>query len=123
MRFLLDQNMSPQLAGLLGAAGHDAVHVRSLGLASEPDDVVLAAAEDQDRVIVSADTDFGTLLARSGAHRPSVVLVRRAVGRRAADQARLLTENLPTVESDLVAGAVVVLGGVTLRVRSLPIGR
>ena len=117
MRFLLDQNTSPRLAGLPEAAGHDAVRVSAVGLSAAPDEVVLAAADDRERVIVSADSDVGTLLARSGAHRPSVVLVRRA-----AEQAGLLVENLPTVESDLVAGAVVVLGGATLRIRSLPIG-
>lgn len=60
------------------------------------------------RVLVSADTDFGTLLARSGAAKPSVVLIRRTVGRRAAQQARLLIDNLPEVQDDLEDGAVVV---------------
>jgi hypothetical protein len=48
------------------------------------------------------------LLARSGAGKPSVVLIRHAVGRRAAQQARLLIDNLPEVQDDLEDGAVVV---------------
>lgn len=32
MRFLIDNALSPALAVLLTDAGHDAVHVRSLGL-------------------------------------------------------------------------------------------
>ncbi|MGH9409395.1 MAG: DUF5615 family PIN-like protein [Vicinamibacterales bacterium] len=32
MRFLVDNALSPALAVLLTDAGHDAVHVRSLGL-------------------------------------------------------------------------------------------
>lgn len=40
MKFLVDQNLSPRLAQLLV----DAVHVRSLGLATAPDTEVLARA-------------------------------------------------------------------------------
>jgi hypothetical protein len=49
------------------------------------------------------------LLAREGAHAPSVLLIRWLTGRRAADQAAVILANLETVEDDLNAGAVVVL--------------
>ena len=78
MRFLLDENLSPKLVDLLGRAGHDVVHVRDIGLVSASDEVVIAAASADDRILISADTDFGTLLARSHANRPSFVLIRRA---------------------------------------------
>ena len=67
MKFLIDNNLSPLLAESLKAAGHDAVHVRDLGLQAATDEVVLEHARSQDQVLVSADADFGTLLARSGA--------------------------------------------------------
>lgn len=79
-------------------------------------------ALDDDRVLVSADTDFGALLAASHASRPSVVLVRRVVGRRVEALAALLLANLPEVEEDLRAGSVMVIGDDSLRVRRLPIG-
>ncbi len=50
MRFLIDQNLSPRLAGLLGAQGHDAVHTMDLGLETAPDDVVLSRARDDGRI-------------------------------------------------------------------------
>jgi predicted nuclease of predicted toxin-antitoxin system len=109
MKFLLDENLSPKLAELLHAAGHDAVHVRDIGLSSATDEQVIAAATAADRVLISADTDFGTLLARSHAGRPSFVLIRRAAGRRAAEQATLILDNLPAIEHDLDAGAITVL--------------
>ncbi|HEY5857357.1 MAG TPA: DUF5615 family PIN-like protein [Aldersonia sp.] len=84
MRLLLDENLSPAMSGFLVEAGHDVVHVRDRGLTSASDDAVLAAAATEERVLIRADTDFGTLLARSGANKPSVVLIRRTVGRRAA---------------------------------------
>ena len=71
MRFLIDNNLSPLLADELKTAGHDAVHVRDYGLQRATDQVVLARARSDNRVLISADTDFGTLLAREGAGRPS----------------------------------------------------
>jgi predicted nuclease of predicted toxin-antitoxin system len=78
-------------------------------------------SESRQRVLISADTDFGTLLARSGAASPSILLIRRLAGRRAADQSALIQANLPQVTSDLDAGAVVVLGDEWIRIRRLPI--
>ena len=122
MRFLLDENLSPKLVELLGRDGHDVIHVRDIGLTSACDEVVIAAASTDDRILISADTDFGTLLARTHASRPSFVLIRRASGRRAIDQAALIIDNLVAVKADLEVGAIVVLGDSTLRIRRLPIG-
>ncbi len=121
MRFLVDNNLSPLLAEGLRAAGHDAVHVRELGMRAAPDPLVLDRARQEDRVLVSADTDFGALLARSGATNPSVLLIRRLVGRRAADQSAIIQANLEQVAEDLAAGAVIVFGDDWVRIRRLPL--
>lgn len=84
------------------------------------DHAVLEHARSDERILVSADTDFGGLLARSGASTPSVILIRRLAGRRAAEQAAIILANLDQVAEDLTAGAVVVLHEDSLRVRRLP---
>jgi predicted nuclease of predicted toxin-antitoxin system len=98
------------------------VHVGALGLRAASDRLVLQAARDDDRVLVSADTDFGTLLAASHEPGPSVVLVRRVIGRRVEQLAGLLVANLPQVADDLRDGSIVVIGDDSVRVRRLPIG-
>ena len=77
MRLLLDNNLPLRLAALLNDTGHDAEHVRDHGMQSAPDEAVLELARQQRRTLISADTDFGTLLARTGAASPSIVLIRR----------------------------------------------
>ena len=120
MKFLIDNNLSPLLADALKASGHDAMHVRDLGMQAALDEAVLERARADGQVLISADTDFGGLLARSGASNPSVILIRRLVGRRAAEQASIILANLDQVAEDLTAGAVVVLHEDLLRVRRLP---
>lgn len=123
MRFLVDQNLSPLLAAELRNAGHDVAHTRDLGLSTAIDDIILKRALDDDRVLISADTDFGLLLAESGADRPSFVLLRLRSPRPAARLAAVVLANLPGVSSDLESGAVVVLEDERIRVRRLaPLG-
>jgi predicted nuclease of predicted toxin-antitoxin system len=121
MRLLLDNNLSPRLAELLRESVHECEHVRDHGLQAAADEVVMQHARDNGQILVSADTDFGTLLARTGADKPSVVLIRRSGGRRTADLASVLTANLDAVSEDLESGAVLVITDTELRVRTLPI--
>jgi predicted nuclease of predicted toxin-antitoxin system len=97
VRFLVDNNPSPLLAQHLSTAGHEASHVRDFGLQAASDPLVLAHARSEDRVLISADTDFGMLLTREKADRPSILLIRRLVGRRAAEQAAVVLANLESV--------------------------
>lgn len=120
MRFLVDESLSPRVASLLRSAGHDAVHAGDVELLGAFDEAVMAAASAERRVVVSADTDFGELLALGRHPGPSVVIFRRAP-RRAQVQAALLLANLADVEAALDAGSVVVITGEKVRLRSLPI--
>jgi predicted nuclease of predicted toxin-antitoxin system len=119
VRFLVDECLTVRLVELLGQAGHDVVHVTGRGLAGQPDEAVLACAQSEERVLVSADTDFGEILARSRSETPSVVLFRRA-DRSGPALAAVLLNNLDLIVDDLEKGAFVVITDDRLRIRALP---
>src|SRR5207237_567616 len=117
VKLLIDQNLAMRVATGLREFGHDTVHVSERGLSAAEDDAVLALAVAEGRVLVSEDTDFGSLLARSGSSAPSFVLIRTAEPMTAEQQTALLVANLPAVEAELEAGAVVVVARGRVRVR------
>lgn len=108
------------MAVLLRTAGHDCEHIYELGMGGQPDDQVMAVAEREHRVLISADTDFGELLANSPVLAPSVILVRR-VDKRADPLAAVILANIDQIADDLTAGALVVISDTRIRTRLLPV--
>lgn len=121
MRFLIDNALSPAVAGALNTAEHDAVHVRDLDIHRASDAIVFERAERERRILVSADTDFGSLLSTRRASRPSVILFRHGAERRPDLQVALLLANLPEFAPALEEGSVVILEPTRSRIRSLPL--
>ncbi len=89
---------------------------------ADADEEIFKFAANEGRVIVSADTDFGTLLALGGSTQPSVVIFRRTSGKRPEEQAKLLIDCLPDIRESLERGGVVIIEETRLRIRHLPIG-
>lgn len=121
MKFLVDNALSPQVAKQLRTAGHDAIHVRDIMISNADDTAIFDRATIDDRIVLSADSDFGTLLALRQETKPSVVLFRGATPRRPDDQVTLLLGNLSMVATELEAGAIVIIEPARIRIRSLPI--
>jgi predicted nuclease of predicted toxin-antitoxin system len=123
MRFLVDNALSPVLATLLSRAGHDAVHVRALELHRAEDIFIFDKGAAEDRIVVSADTDFGALLAARNVQKPSVIQFRGPGSRTPDALSRAILSNLSQLADALEHGSIVTFEPSRIRVRALPINR
>jgi predicted nuclease of predicted toxin-antitoxin system len=123
VNFLIDSSLSPTLAEKLREAGHDSVHVRRYGIHKADDDVVFDRATQEERVLVSADTDFAAMLTGRQAVKPSVILLKRPSPRRPEEQASLILANKTVIADLLEQGSIIVFEEARLRARTLPILR
>ncbi len=102
----------------LAALGHDAIHVRDIGLAQGQDPLILERAASEQRIVITQDTDYGTLLVTGARRTPSVILFRMRDGS-PSTQTNMLRRYLTDLESSLNEGAIVVIEDATIRVRML----
>lgn len=121
MNFLVDENLSPQLCHFLAADGDTAEHTYQAVGAGATDQEIFTYAAANETVIVTADTDFGTLLAQAKTNQPSVILMRELLSLPVAEQGRMLAANMDQIRDILIKGAIVVFSRTELRVRPLPI--
>jgi len=120
LRFLADVGISPRIVAWLREAGHDAVHLREEKLHRLPDREIFAKAEQENRIVLTFDLDFGEILALSGNRTVSVVLFRLHNARtlHVIDRLRAV---LRLSGEALDQGAIVVVEDARQRVRRLPI--
>lgn len=121
MKLVVDNALAPSVSLRLCEAGYDSIHVRDRNMQAASDEEILALAEREERIIVSADTDFGALLALRSQRFPSFLLLRRQRDNTPEKTAALLVNLLPKVSSDLISGAVVVVTDERVRIRALPV--
>lgn len=116
MKFLIDRCAGRRLAEWLRAQGHDVVESRTLG--PDPGDLTLLRwAADSGRILVTIDTDFGTLLhVRSASHAGLIRLPDVPAPARIALMAQILLDHTATE----LAHSVVTVRGRRIRISRLP---
>ena len=67
MRFLADENIPPDCVRQLRKANHDVISILEGGMGT-PDESVMNAARQHDRILVTFDSDFGRLIYAKKSH-------------------------------------------------------
>lgn len=119
MRFLVDECFPERLVTALRGNGHDVTWASQV-CRSQPDEVVLAIATREGRIVITEDKDYGDLTVRDGHPAVGIVIsqVDRFPGgiREAID---VLCERIESLGSSLI-GAVTVIELERVRQRALP---
>lgn len=101
--------------------GHDVIHLRDRVSVDSPDEIVFELAQKEDRMIISADTDFGAILANRLDSKPSFILLRHDTPAKPELQADLVAKILKSASAELAEGCIVSVNGELARIRRLPL--
>ncbi len=121
MKFLFDNNVTPDAAIQLREAGIVATHVKEIGHIAASDATIMRIALEREEVVVTRDNDFPEMLAHSRATGPSVILLREGTPTRPLPLVALISNLSETVVSALEKGAIVSIDDRRTRVRKLPL--
>jgi predicted nuclease of predicted toxin-antitoxin system len=119
MKFLVDMNLSPTWVNFLSEAGFVAVHWSTVGRGGAPDIELMQWAAERDHILLTADLDFGAILAATQRRQPSVLQIRADVPTPAAVGGSVLSAIRQT-RDELALGAVVSVDAARARLRVLP---
>jgi len=120
VRLLADLNIAPGTVSFVRALGHDVVRVNELLPGSTPDERIVEFAKHEGYVVLTQDLDFSAIVPLSGASTPSIISVRLGSARIEVVKRRLESV-LPSIEGDVLAGAIITVEEHAVRSRALPI--
>ena len=120
MRLVIDMNLSPSWVFALADHGWDAVHWSEVGDPGASDRQIMVWALEHDRVVLTHDLDFGTVLALTQSEGPSVIQVRTQDP--SPDNLRhIVAAVLERHQHALESGALITVDERRSRVRLLPL--
>ena len=117
---LLDQGLPRSAASVLRDEGWDVLHTGDIGLSRSTDRQILEYAQRNERVIITLDSDFHTILALTNASAPSVIRI-RLEGLRGHGLAHLIKKIWPKIEPQVKKGAMVTVTASGIRVKNIPL--
>ncbi len=116
MRIKLGENMPVRIWAALNAMGNDVETVYSEGLSGAKDDVVWAASQDEQRLLITQDLDFSdSRRFQPGLHHGIILLRLRTPGRERLF--RKIVELFKTEDFEKWAGCFVVVTGHKVRIQ------
>ena len=115
MRVKLDENVPAAVLDLIADAGYEVDTVVGENLGGAPDEQVLQAATQADRLLVTLDRGFGRLARRLAPH-PGVVVL-KLPDQRAANVEAAVAKLLTTYRLEQLAGCLVIVQIDHVRIR------
>lgn len=120
MKILVDMNLSPDWIDFLTSRDYEAVHWSKLGSAKATDFELMKWASDNGHIVLTADLDFGAILAATAGNSPSVVQLRDSVLTPAA-AGDAVVRTLRQEKQALLDGALISIDTSRARLRVLPL--
>jgi predicted nuclease of predicted toxin-antitoxin system len=78
VKFKIDENLSPSVATIFHAAGHDAHSVVQQALGGQSDSRIIDECSREQRALITLDLDFSNILTYPPAKYPGIVVFRVA---------------------------------------------
>jgi len=120
LQFLANMNISPLTVEQLRTRGWDITRVSEIMEKGSKDLDILIYAQKQNKVVITQDLDFSTLLALSGYAKPSLINLRLENPRPDLVLARII-DVVSLMEKELEEGVVITVDETSARYRNLPI--
>ena len=116
MRLKIDENIAMAVVAALAEIGHDVEHVKTEGLTGHPDGDIWAAAQAEQRLLVTQDVKFADArMFRTGEHHGMLLL--RLDDATIAEQVRVLRRIFLSEDAQSWSGCLVVASAQKVRVR------
>ena len=120
MRLLLDQGLPRSSAEMLRNKGWDIQHTGEIGMSRATDRQILEYARDEQRIVITLDSDFHAILAVENLDSPSVVRIRQE-GLRGPELTELVENIWARIGQQLENGAMATITEKTMRIRKIPL--
>lgn len=117
---MLDNNLSPKLKDALNSLSFEVTHVKDYNKERASDEEIFNLAEKENRILISADTDFGFILLKRNQNKPSVILFRN-FSTKFENQAKAIKLVVEKFKEELISGSLIVIEPYRVRLRKLPL--
>ncbi|MEK6710644.1 MAG: DUF5615 family PIN-like protein [Nitrospinota bacterium] len=121
MRFLADMGVDVRVVRWLREHGHDAAHLRDMGMPRATDEEIFSRAISESRILLTFDLDFGEIAALAREQRIGIILF-RLHNTRTSRVIERLSRLLESSAEGLEKGSLVVVEEGRYRIRELPVG-
>jgi len=121
MKFLVDMALSPKTVDFLKNKGYNAVRINEVFEGRGINDKrIFDYARENNYCIITADLDFGELLAFSQSKNPSTIIL-RLEDPRISNINKILMNSLPKITQAIAEGSIIIIQDKKIRIRELPI--